>query len=264
MAQPMSPSNRYRKLTLTPPPWHGSRIVNVRTGLRTLIAPKWHISGPKQQPKTTGGDKMRHKNSFELFDYWTSKLDGRSAPSRTDIEPADIRTLLPHVFICDLTADGQLNFRLAGTALCALHGRELKGISFASLWLSDGVRNAGRTGASVATGSTPAVLSLDCLSQGGRVVQAEMLLLPITGPSGQHDRLIGLVSIFDQPYWTGHDPIVGFSSTGIRFLDQTRDPLFLANRPEIKLPDSKKFAGAFTGNRKKVAHLVVLDGGRRD
>ncbi|PHR24963.1 MAG: PAS domain-containing protein [Hoeflea sp.] len=207
---------------------------------------------------------MKHKNSFELFDYWTEKRGQRAAPSRTDIEPADIRTLLPHVFICDLVADGQLSFRLAGTALCALHGRELKGQLFSSLWLADGSRNAGRTGASVATGATPAVLSLDCLSSGGRVTQAEMLLLPITGPSGHNDRLIGMLSLFNPPYWIGHEPIVGFSSTGVRFIDQERDPLFLANRPEIKLPGTPKFAHGFANSSKRVAHLVVLEGGRRD
>ncbi|SOE08334.1 hypothetical protein SAMN05877838_0045 [Hoeflea halophila] len=207
---------------------------------------------------------MRHKNSYELFDYWTEKRGQRTAPGRTDIEPAEIRTLLPHVFICDLTADGQLNFRLAGTALCALHGKELKGAAFSSLWLPDGARHAARTGASVATGATPAVLSLDCLSSGGRVTKAEMLLLPITGPSGRNDRLIGLLSMFNPPYWVGHEPIVGFSTTGIRFLDQTRDPVFLANRPEIPLQSKPTFANGFNGNRKRVAHLTVLDGGRRD
>ena len=207
---------------------------------------------------------MRHKNSFELFDYWMAKRGQRPAPSRTDIEPADIRTLLPHVFICDLAADGALNFRLAGTALCALHGKELKGSAFNALWFPDGARNAGRTGAQVATGATPAVLSLDGLSEGGRVTRAEMLLLPITGPSGQHDRLIGLLSIFDPPYWIGHEPIVGFSTTGVRFLDQSRDPLFLANRPEIRLAEAPKPRRDVPVERRKVAHLVVLDGGRRD
>lgn len=207
---------------------------------------------------------MRHKSNFELFDYWTAKRGERAAPSRSDIEPADIRGLLPYVFICDLTDHGHLNFRLAGTGLCAIHGRELKGTSFGSLWLADGVRNAGRTGASVANGATPAVLSLDCLSSGARVAKAEMLLLPITGPSGLHDRLIGLLSVFDPPYWLAHDPLLGFSTTGIRFLDQDRDPLFLANRPEIKLPASENFASSFAETRRKVAHLVVLDGGRRD
>jgi len=209
---------------------------------------------------------MRHKNNLELFDYWRSKCGDRPAPNRTDIEPADIRKLLPHVFICDLTAGNELRFRLAGTGLCALHGRELKGQALSSLWLADGVRNAGRIGASVVTRSTPAVLTLDCLSADARVIKAEMVLLPLTGPSGKQDRLIGLLSVFDPPYWIGHDPIAGLSSTGIRFLDQERDPLFLANRPEISLPAAAVVHKSQQTNeqQRKVAHLIVLDGGRRD
>jgi hypothetical protein len=212
------------------------------------------------------GIDMRHKNSLELFEYWTAKRAGRAAPSRTDIEPADIRSLLPHVFICDLAGKESLSFRLAGTAVCALYGKELKATPFAALWLPDGIRNAGRTGAAVATGTTPAVLSLDGLSQGGRVLHAEMLLLPITGPTGEHDRLIGLMSIFEPPYWIGHDSLAGLSTTGIRFLDQTREPLFLGNRPEIKLDTAQGtgFRAAHAQNQRRVAHLVVLDGGRRD
>ena len=205
---------------------------------------------------------MRHKNSLELFDYWMSKRGDRPAPSRTDIEPADIRRLLPHIFICDLNDAGHLSFRLAGTAICALYGRELKGSGFGELWLPDGVRNAGRTGAMVASGATPAALSLDGLSRGGRVTQAEMLLLPITGPSGDRDRLIGLLSVFDPPYWIGHDSLAGFSSTGIRFMDPAKDPVFLANRPEIGVPQPSPHSHA--GDRRRGARLVVLDGGRRD
>ncbi|MDP3526065.1 MAG: PAS domain-containing protein [Hoeflea sp.] len=209
---------------------------------------------------------MKHKNSLELFEYWTAKRGKRPAPSRTDIEPADIRDVLPHVFICDLNPDRQLTFRLAGTALCSLYCRELKGEPFGSLWLADGVRNAARTGASVASRATPAVLSLDCLSTGGRVTQAEMLLLPITGPTGEHDRLIGLLSLFKPPYWVGHDPLAGFSTTGIRFMDASRDPLFLANRPEVGLPPlpASALRNQSPPESRKVAHLVVLEGGRRD
>ena len=208
---------------------------------------------------------MKHKNSLQLFEYWMAKRGKRAAPSRTDIEPADIREVLPHVFICDLDADHQLSFRLAGTALCSLCCRELKGSAFGSLWLTDGARNASRTGASVASRATPAVLSLDCLSAGGRVTQAEMLLLPITGPTGEHDRLIGLLSLFKPPYWIGHDPLAGFSTTGIRFIDPARDPVFLANRPEVGLSSaSGVLQSRNLPEMRKVAHLVVLDGGRRD
>ena len=200
---------------------------------------------------------MKHKNSIELFDYWTEKRGARAAPSRTDIEPADIRTLLPNVFICDLADDNQLNFRLAGTALCALHGRELKGTAFASLWLADGVRNAGRTGASVATGATPAVMSLDCLSRGGRVAQAEMLLLPVTGPSGLNDRLIG-ASIGLRPALLDR-PRNLLSAFQRRASASSTRPAIRFSWPTVrksKMPASTPtFAAGFNANRKKVAHL---------
>lgn len=212
---------------------------------------------------------MRHKNSLTLFDYWNEKRADRPAPSRTDIEPADIRTLLPGIFICELGDRSELGFRLAGTALCALFGRELKGTDLGALWLSDGQRNARRTGDAVLRGATPAVLSLDGLSHGGRVIKAEMVLLPVTGPSGERDRLIGILSVFEPPYWMGHEALAGFSTTGIRFFDQTRDAVFLGNRPEIDLPTSvpgTAAAGpAHAGKeRRKIGHLTVVDGGRRD
>jgi hypothetical protein len=212
-----------------------------------------------------GETEMRHKNSLELFDYWTSKRAGRAAPSRTDIEPADIRRLLPDVFICELAGGSSLTFRLAGTAICGLFGKELKATGFGRLWLDDGVRNADRTGSAVASGAIPAVLSLDGLSRSSRVIQAEMLLLPVLGPTGAHDRLIGLVSVFEPPYWIGHDPLAGFSTTGIRFLDQSRQPMFLGNRPEIGMPKKPHAVQpAPETDRRKVGHLIVLDGGRRD
>jgi hypothetical protein len=209
---------------------------------------------------------MRHKNSLELYNYWTSKRGGRPAPSRTDIEPGDIRRLLPDVFICELSGKDQLTFRLAGTGLCNLYGRELKGCSFGEMWLDSGMRNANRTGVAVASGAIPAVLSLDGLSQSARVLHAEMLLLPVLGPTGAHDRLIGLASVFDPPYWIGHDPVTGFSTTGIRFLNQSRDPVFLGNRPEIDLPQSSRNAppAPVMPATRRIGHLTVLDGGRSD
>lgn len=219
--------------------------------------------------KVTGEPAMRHKNSLQLFDYWNEKRAGRPAPCRTDIEPADIRTLLPGIFICELSDQQALAFRLAGTALCAMFGQELKGADLGGLWLTDGQRNARRTGAAVLRGATPAILSLDGLSHGGRVIQAEMVLLPVTGPSGARDRLIGIVSVFEPPYWIGHEALAGFSTTGIRFLDQARDPVFLGNRPEIDLPTANTIAAATASvpagkERRRIGHLTLLEGGRQD
>src|SRR5579863_4637673 len=85
---------------------------------------------------------MKHAASRELYAYWEQQRGGRSAPERSDIEPGAIRQALSDTFILELAdaAHGHA-FRLAGTRVCALFGRELKGESFLNLW-SQGSRQS--------------------------------------------------------------------------------------------------------------------------
>ena len=48
---------------------------------------------------------MKQDGSIALFHYWNRLRDGRSAPKRTEIEPADIKSLLADTFI--LEKDGR-------------------------------------------------------------------------------------------------------------------------------------------------------------
>ena len=210
-----------------------------------------------------GTDHMRHKTSLALLTYWNARRGDRPAPSRTEIEPADIAPVLPHVYICERDTAGGFSFRLAGTAICNLMGRELKATPLAGLWLFEGRRYAMRAAGSAA-GGLPVVLGLDGLSAGGRVLRAEALMLPMLGPSGSLDRLFGSIAVIDPPYWIGHDPLSGFSTTGIRFLDMAREAPFLSNRPEIGLGTPPKERRAPFHGRRFVAHLSVIDGGRED
>ena len=77
---------------------------------------------------------MKQDGSIALFHYWNRLRHGRTAPKRTEIEPADIKTLLADTFILERDTRSEAVFRLAGTRLCAVFGRELKGFSFPSLW----------------------------------------------------------------------------------------------------------------------------------
>lgn len=209
---------------------------------------------------------MRHEDSQALFQYWNTKRGERSAPARADIEPADIRKLLPQVFIGETTFEDDIVFRLAGTGLCALAGQELKMRRIADLWLPEGRRTTSRAFFSATIKATPLVISADMLTKGGRVCQIEIIAMPLQGPTARHDRLLGMLSVFDPPFWIGHDHLSGLSTRGLRFLDTARDPLFLANRPEVTLPDSPHLAAAQNRTRRerKVGHLIVLEGGRQD
>ena len=77
---------------------------------------------------------MKHAASRELYAYWEERRGQRPAPERADIEPGAIRQVLSDTFILELDAADSHSFRLAGTRVCALFGRELKGESFVDLW----------------------------------------------------------------------------------------------------------------------------------
>jgi hypothetical protein len=60
------------------------------------------------------------------LDYWDRKRSGRLAPTRADIDPADLAPLLPRVMLVDVSTDPlDFRFRLAGTGLFRIHGAEL-------------------------------------------------------------------------------------------------------------------------------------------
>jgi hypothetical protein len=77
---------------------------------------------------------MKHAASRELYAYWQEKRGTRPAPERADIEPGAIRGALSDAFILALDRSTGHPVRLAGTRVCALFGRELKGESFLGLW----------------------------------------------------------------------------------------------------------------------------------
>lgn len=63
-----------------------------------------------------------------LLAYWQSKCgsDGR-LPSRTDIDPLDLRGMLPNIYLIDVLPDGKFRLRLLGEAHVAVYGHGLVG-----------------------------------------------------------------------------------------------------------------------------------------
>ena len=63
-----------------------------------------------------------------LHDYWSAKRGLRGMPGRDDIDPAEIKTLLPHVLIADLVGDApRVRYRLVGTRVAAASGFDFTG-----------------------------------------------------------------------------------------------------------------------------------------
>jgi hypothetical protein len=61
------------------------------------------------------------------YRYWRKKAAGRVMPSRADIDPAEIPTLLPYVMLVDVLEDGGYRYRLIGTETERAHGIKATG-----------------------------------------------------------------------------------------------------------------------------------------
>ena len=77
---------------------------------------------------------MKHPSSREFFAYWDAKRGDARAPDRSEIEPGAVRELLGDIFVLSYDNDAGYPFRVAGTRVSALLGRDLKDTSFSALF----------------------------------------------------------------------------------------------------------------------------------
>ena len=210
---------------------------------------------------------MNQNGSITLFHYWNRLRDGRAAPKRSEVEPADIKALLADTFILERDTRGEAVFRLAGTRLCAGYGRELKGFSFPSLWRDKDQRLVSRLIHGVFEQKSVVLITYEGFSRNGRSNHFELLALPLDG-GVENPRCLGVISAVEKPFWLGADPITDALIDAIRVIDPDREPMFLKNRPEISVPslaptelEAPETISAL-GRSRRIRHLVVFDGGR--
>jgi len=210
---------------------------------------------------------MKQEGSLALFHYWNRLRGDRPAPKRTDIEPADIKSLLGDTFILERDMRGEAIFRLAGTRLCAIYGRELKGFSFTSLWKEKDQRLMARLAWSAFENKSVVVASFEGFTRTRRSTTFELLILPLDFGADQA-RSMGILTAAERPFWLGVDPVVEARIDSVRVVDADREPMFLKNRPSIPVPNLVPGDGNITdsaiatGPGRRIRHLVVLDGGR--
>lgn len=70
-----------------------------------------------------------------LFDYWQDIARGRVMPARADFDPLKLPDLLPHLGLIDLREGFERSyFRLAGTRLREVYGREITGLPLSEVF----------------------------------------------------------------------------------------------------------------------------------
>lgn len=133
---------------------------------------------------------MQTTANEEILNYWNSLRGARPAPLRSELDPSALRHFLPHLFIVSTTAPGQLTFALAGTRLCELFDRELRGFDFRSVWSESAADRPLEIAENILLYERPALLDVQLLPE-GEPYPYDLLMMPVRSGSHGSDRILG-------------------------------------------------------------------------
>jgi hypothetical protein len=189
---------------------------------------------------------MKHAASRELYAYWQEKRGFRPAPERTEIDPSAIRGVLADAFILSLDQHAGHPVRLAGTRLCALFGREIKGEPFLDFWAPSNRSTVEGLLSILYDECTGTVAGATARNEDGEVVELELLLLPLSMHQPIFARAIGVLAPLKIPPWLGTRPV---------------GPVTLGGRRHVGATVEKRLLPRLMGPRSRLG-LVVFEGGR--
>jgi len=148
---------------------------------------------------------MKHPSSREFFAYWNAKRGDARAPDRSEIEPGAVRELLGDIFVLSYDNDAGYPFRVAGTRVSALLGRDLKDASFSALFTEDSRREIEDIITYVAEEMLPAIAGITAASVDGKTAHLELLLLPFNNRAHAPISMTGLLAPFEDDLGTISD-----------------------------------------------------------
>ena len=194
---------------------------------------------------------MKHPSTRAVFEYWNKRRGTRPTPERGEIDPTEIRQALGDTFMLATDFVDQLRFRLAGTRVCALFCREIKGEAFNALWSEASRKAIGELMAIVDEEHVGAVAGLTGQTEEGDAAELEMLLLPLAHSGHARIRALGVMAPAVPPYWLGSRPVTELSLATLRHIG-----------PEVKTRGLPSFGRAAQSSRLRHG-FVVYSGGRQ-
>jgi hypothetical protein len=167
---------------------------------------------------------MKHSASRTLFGHWNERRGIRALPERGEIEPAAIRAALGDTFILGAEPGEDLRFRLAGTRVCTLFGRELRDEAFTALWDAGHQAAMRRLLATVGEEEVGVVAGARGRTPEGFSCDLELLILPLRHRGRSGRRMVGALAPLAAPVWLGSSQLDPPSLGSLRYLAEAIEP----------------------------------------
>ena len=173
---------------------------------------------------------MKHPSNRQFFAYWDQKRGDARAPDRSDFKPDGFRQLLGDVFVLACDEANRFPFRVAGTRLSALLGRDLKSESFPHLFGPESRRDIEDIVTAVTEDMLPAIAGITATSDEG-AMHLELLMLPFNHRAHVPLSLTGLLA----PFEDGHSHLRDFKLTSWRYIHPPSERLVPRALRKLKL-----------------------------
>jgi hypothetical protein len=139
-----------------------------------------------------------HASIVKLHDYWRSKCGDRAMPARRDIDPTDMRGLLPNVILVDVVDDARRYvYRLVGTHEVEMRGSDPTGKPVREAFYAESAEDTLRYLDRVVATARPVLYRGTYQPTSTRTQTEETLFLPLSNDGAK----VNMILIYGHTSW---------------------------------------------------------------
>lgn len=197
-----------------------------------------------------------------LQTYWESIRHGRLTPLRSDVDPREMECDARNLFILENLGNGNIRFRLAGTAIVNAFGMELRGLNVRSIMAPSARESfAALINEALEDPGTGYARLVDTNDPDG---VWEVNLLPLRSDFGMIDRMIGCLHPINNERPRRHGMPLRFeiSRAHVESIDADQQRPARPRTPVGFAEPQKPFGGAQAASDGARPRLVAIEGGR--
>jgi hypothetical protein len=153
--------------------------------------------------------QILHPGSRKMFRHWEMTRAEAACPTREAFELAPIKDVMADMVIIDRDhLRSGFRYRLAGTRVCELYGRNITGQDVLIGWDNFEKDVIGRHLLTVVNQKQPAVIRMRLTTNRTQLIAAELLALPVAMPGSHRIQIIGGLFPFVDLRTLGHSTII--------------------------------------------------------
>jgi len=139
---------------------------------------------------------ISHAGSRALFRHWEALRAERPCPDRKEITFAGLANVITNIAILDRSADGKWQYRLAGTSICKMLGKNVTGQEVLSSFNSFEAEVIGRVLNVAEERLQPGLMRMRLVDEEDALTATELLILPvINSATGKVQLICGLFEL---------------------------------------------------------------------